>query len=260
MKYIIILIVTFLSSVRFASASVVILNGLTQTVNLESGQKISGKVLMRNDSPKPARVKIYTQDLMAACGQSINYLEVGNNPRSLGSWLTTGVDEKLLDPREEYALYYSITVPQNVVNAGTYWAVIMIEGVDPVKEEESEGMKVNSIVRYAIQVIGDLGKVESPKLSFEDIRFEGPANARILKFRIKNQGDFSTKTKVLLEIYDAKGEKIKTIEGLSKRIYPQLCNEFEIELSDLKKGKYEGIGIADNGKDLFGTNVSIEIE
>lgn len=256
----ILIIILIFFSTRISVASIVIVNGLTQTINLESGKEISGKIIIRNESAKSSRVKIYKQDIFAACGQNINYAEIGTNPRSLGTWLKTGVDEKLLEPREEYALYYTVTVPASAVASGTYWTVIMVEGLEPIKVEESEGVKVNSVVRYAIQIVGDLGKLDSPKLVFEDIKYDGTVNAKNLQFRIKNEGEFSAKTKIILEIYGATGEKLKTIEGLSKRIYPHLCNEFQIELADLQKGKYECVAIADNGKDLFGANVSIEIE
>jgi hypothetical protein len=53
---------------------------------------------------------------------------------------------------------------------------------------------------------------------------------------------------------------LKTFDGQSKRIYPKNCNVFTIEIKDLPKGKYEGILIADNGKDLFGSNISLDIE
>ena len=243
-----------------ASAGVAVLNGLTHTHNLIQGQKTTGKVLIRNESAKPARVIIYKQDLVAACGQEVNYLNPNGFAQSLSPWLTTTVDEKLLGPNEEYVLFYTIDLASDQQLKGSFWSVLMIEGADPIKEEKSEGLQINSVMRYAIQIIGDVGIEETTKLGFEDIKVKTTENeSQMVTLRLKNEGLFSAKAKVILEIYNQEGEKIKTLEGASRRIYPQGCNEFEIELKGIKKGKYEGTLIADNSKDLFGANLSLEI-
>jgi hypothetical protein len=256
------LITTLLISLFYlpASAGVAILNGLTHTHSLVQGQKTTGKVQIRNESAKPARVIIYKQDLIAVCGQEVNYLNPNGFEHSLSPYLTTTVDEKLLGPNEEYVLFYTIELSSEQQLKGSFWSVLMIEGADPIKEDKSEGLKINSVMRYAIQIIGDVGTEESTKLGFEDIKVKTIENeSQIVTLRLKNEGFFSNKVKVILEIYNQEGEKIKTLEGTSKRIYPQGCNEFEIELKGIKKGKYEGILIADNSKDLFGANLSLEI-
>lgn len=243
-----------------ACAAIVVLNGLTHTHSLIHGKKTTGKVQIRNQSTKPTRVLIYKQDLIAACGQNVNYVDPNGFRQSLSPWLSTTVDEKLLGPNEEYVLFYAIELNDQESLKGSFWSVLMIEGTDPVKEEKNEGLKINSVMRYAIQIIADVGTEESPKLGFEDIQLKTiDKESQKVTIRLKNEGLFSTKAKLILEIYDEEGEKIKTLDGTSKRIYPQSCNEFEIELKGIKKGKYEGILIADNSKDLFGATLSIEI-
>jgi len=137
----------------------------------------------------------------------------------------------------------------------------MVEAADPIKEQQPNGVNINSIVRYAVQIIGDYGQLDSPKLTFEDIKISNANDTlKVLNLRIKNDGLFTTSTKVILELYHSSGEKVKVIEAIRRRIYPNSCGEFEIELKQLPKGKYDGIIIADNSKDLFGANVSIEID
>ena len=85
------------------------------------------------------------------------------------------------------------------------------------------------------------------------------STSQIVKVKIQNTGIFATKAKLIVEIYDNKGNKIKAFEALAKRIYPDKCNDFEIEIKDLPKGKYDGVIIADNGLDLFGANITLEI-
>jgi hypothetical protein len=222
---------------------------------------VNGKIVIKNESAKETRVLVYKQDLLPSCGKAINYTDINQHERSLGDWIQTNVDEKTLAPREEYTIYYTITLPADKVQQGSYWAVLMVEGANPIKEEQNNGMQVNSKVRYAVQVLADVGTFESPKMNFEAVELkEMPEVGKILKIRLKNDGLFSARTKLTLEVMTEKGEKIKTLDGLSKRIYPTLCNDYEIALKDLPKGKYEGVLVADNGKDLFGSTVSLDLE
>lgn len=242
------------------SAAILVMNGLTHVHETLAGGQVNGKIVIKNESSKETRVLIYKQDLVANCDKSINYTEVNKHNRSLGTWLQTNIDEKILASNEEYTIRYTINIPKEDIEKGTYWAVFMVEGADPVKEENTNGMKINSKVRYAVQILADVGSFESPKLTFEDVRFEGKENVgRTLQVKLRNIGQFSTRTKLLLEVYSDTGEKIKTFEAASKRIYPSYCNDFEIVFGDLPKGKYEAVLVADNGKDLFGSNVTLDI-
>lgn len=242
------------------SAAILIMNGLTHVHTTEKGSQINGKIIVKNESSKESRVVFYKQDLISTCGKAVEYTETNKHNRSIGSWLQTNVDEKLLAPNEEYVLHYTINIPKEQVEKGSYWGVLMVEGANPVKEENKNGMQINSKVRYAVQILADVSGFESPKLTFEDVHYDSKANSdKTVKVKLKNEGVFSAKTKISLEVYSEKGDKIKTFESLSKRIYPNLCNEFEIILADLPKGKYEGVLVADNGKDMFGSNITLDV-
>ena len=256
-KHKILFFLLVLSSHLFAAIQV--LNGLTHVHATAAGGQINGKILIKNESAKEARILIYKQDLIANCGNAIAYTTSNTHNRSLGNWLQTNIDEKILSPNEEYTIHYTINMPKDSIGKGTYWSVLMIEGAEPIKEENTNGMQVNSKVRYAIQVLADVDGFESPKLTFEDVKYEAKSS-KTLKVRIKNDGLCSAKTKVSIEIFSDKGVKIKGYEATQKRIYPNLCNEFELLLDDMPKGKYEGVLIADNGKDIFGSTITLDVE
>lgn len=247
-------------------AGVMILNGLTHLHNGASGNTISGMIKMKNDGRKENRVLIYRQDLSLACDKPNDYKDVNSHSRSLGKWLKTNVDEKVLQPNEEYEVSYTIAVPSGTIESGTYWALIMVEVADPLSEETPQGVKIDSKVRYAIQVITDVGIFQSPKLNFEKVELKTSvvkdtvSNYKIIKVKLKNEGIFLARAKLNLEIFNSLGEKVKVISGVQRKVYPSYCNDFEIELKGLPKGKYEGVLVADNGKDLFGENLTIEID
>jgi hypothetical protein len=254
-----------------ANASVLIMNGLTHLHNGAGGNSLTGSIKMKNDGKKDARVLIYGKDLVLSCeNSSSSYPEINSHNRSLGKWLKTNVDERILQPNEEYEVTYSIDIPTSVVENGTYWELIMVEVADPIRDETPQGVKVDSKVRYGIQVITNVGVYKTPALSFSKVELnELPKNPKdtinltkpkVIKVRLHNEGIFLAQAKLNIEIFNSVGDKVKILNGIQRKIYPNFCSDFEIELIDLPKGKYEGVLVADNGKDLYGENLTIEID
>lgn len=262
MKKTSILLLLFLCTLKSFSG-VVILNGLTHVHAGDAGSVISGKVKIRNDSSKEAKIIIYKQDLLLSCDKStyFEYNIINSNPRSLGNWLKLNVEEKILAPREEYDLIYTINVPEAINQQGSFWTVLMIENAEPINEQNSQMFQVGSKVRYAVQLIAEIGNYESPKLQFENVEYKkGDSTYNYIQVKLKNIGAYSAQAHVMLEVYDVNGTKLKVFQGTVKRIYPNSCNVFDLGINGLPKGGYDGVIIADNGKDLFGSNVSIKIE
>lgn len=239
-------------------AGIVILNGLSHTHENAGGVVVSGKIKVQNNGKKEARIMIYHEDLMVSCDKPIDYTKVNSHDRSLGTWIKTNIDEKVLEGNEIYDIAYTITLPKDL--KGSYWSVIMIEGADPIKEDVENGVKIDSKVRYAILVVAHAGTLENPKIGFEQMKIVPKDSvSQTLHVKLKNNGIFVVPAKLSIEIYDAGGKKIKTAETILRRIYPEKCTEFELVVKDLAKGKYEGVLIADNGKDLYGANINLDI-
>lgn len=240
----------------------VILNGLTHIHTLtDATVKVQGVVRVKNEGDQESRILVYRQDLLPACGQAVVYPGTGSHGRSLGDRLKTNVDEKLIGAGQEYEVRYSIETEKQKTEPGTYWEVVMVEVAEPVRDEPKNGVQVNSKVRYAIQIIVDVGSFEGPRLSFEDVSFEKISERQsFLKVTLKNNSIFGSRALVSLEIYDKNGDKLKTTEPGTRMVYPGYCNIFEIPVNDLSPGKYDCVIIADTGKDLFGSNISVQVE
>lgn len=236
-----------------------ILNGLSHTHDGAGGATVSGKITVQNNGKKEAKILIYREDMVVSCDKPVDYDKINSHDRSLGDWMQTNVEEKWLQSGEVYDVTYTVTVPDGV--KGSYWSVVMIEGADPVKEDLIEkGVRIDSKVRYAVLVIANAGPVESPGIGFAGIKVSPKdSSSRVLQVKLRNNGLFVARTRLSIEIYDDAGKKIKTGESPARRTYPGKCTDFELVIKDLPKGKYEGVLIADNGKDLYGANMGLEV-
>lgn len=245
----------------YLRASVVILNGLTHSHSIPTSEtRVQGLIKIKNEGGKDSRILVYRQDLVSECDQSSTYPSAGSHSRSLGEGLKTSIDERVIAANEEYDVRYAIE-PDKARLPGTYWEVVMVEVADPVREEAHNGIRVNSKVRYAIQVIVDVGAAEGPALSYEKVSYDKvSAEQAMLKVVLKNNGTFGVRTNVILEVYDGNGIKLKTTQPSSRMLYPGYCSTFEIPVTDLPKGKYDCVIIADTKKDLFGSNISLQVE
>ncbi|WP_304232213.1 hypothetical protein [Jiulongibacter sediminis] len=257
MKKILALIVFSLFVTHSSLASIVIKNGLTHVHGITKGGEDTGKIIVKNESAKSTKILIYKMDLLTQCGQNSSYILHEDFKYSLEDWLSMTIEEKVLDAGEEFTFFYKIQTPENA-ETGSYWSMIMVEGTDPYTEKQANGVSVNSIVRYGIQVVADIGFKEESNLSVADIQMEN-SETPSLDVIVQNNGAFSEKVRLYLEVYNEDGEQIATIKGLSRRVYPRMCSDYKLVLESLQKGTYEAVLVMDNGKDLFASNISLEI-
>lgn len=74
--------------------------------------------------------------------------------------------------KEKTEVFYEITVPNQALDPGSYWSVIIVEPVDDIKPSDNKpGVNITSVVRYAIQVITDIETEKAkPDLKFENVK------------------------------------------------------------------------------------------
>ena len=266
MKNTILIIITLIITCSLPSqASIIILNGLTHSHTVSNNAVTQGKIILKNEGSNPERVMIYQEDIVMDCETGVNFSADLVNANSLRPFLKTSIDDRVLLPGEEYVVFYDIDVTNQSLANGTYWSIIMVEGADPVKEEEQNNVKINSVVRYAVQIIADLGVFQGPEIGFESVTFEGMDDSlgespKFIKVKLRNQGHYSSRVELALELYNEQGEPTQTLKADSRRMYPEGCAEFMINLEGLETRSYNGVMVADSGSDLFGANISFEMK
>ena len=63
---------------------------------------------------------------------------------------------------------------------------------------------------------------------------------------------------IVLEVFNEEGINKKKLEVKFKKIYPDQCKVFNLDISDIPKGKYTGVLVADYGEDMYAIDVEFE--
>lgn len=248
----------------FLHAGIVVLNGLTHSYKVENGKVYKGKIEIENTGSKPQNVKLFLQDFTYQADGSINYKTLRTNKRTNGDWIKLNTNLILLKGKEKTEVFYEITVPDHLVNPGSYWSVIIVEPVDEIKpSDDKAGVNISSIVRYAIQVITDYETERAkPELKFENVKVEKEDGKQTVKIDITNNGNLYCKPTASIEIYNRKtGERIGSYSSITMGLLPQTSKSFHIDISKVPADQYKAVVIAtDEEENAFALNVELEVK
>ena len=111
------------------SAQVSIVGELSQDKDVKPGSEYSGSVVIRNDTNEPQEAKVYQTDYSFQWNGSNNYGDPGTLPRSNAKWITFSPSFVTLPPLGTVTVNYTLTIPKDTVISGTYWSMLMVEGV-----------------------------------------------------------------------------------------------------------------------------------
>jgi hypothetical protein len=253
------LLVSFILTYTFSSANVVVLNGLTHIHKSPSGNIITGVVKLKNTKNTEQRVIIYFNDLFQECGKETILTTDSTHLNSISKWFSTNINERVLKANEEYELLYTINIPNDVELKGSFWGVLMVEIEKPIKEDELEyGVKLESKVRYGIQIIADINERVPSELEFYNVEIDEVDSSKIINVDVQNNGIFFVQPTLILEVFNEDGEQAKKLEVKFKKIYPNSCKAFSLDISDLPKGTYTAVLVADYGENMFAIDLEFE--
>ena len=260
LKWRFLLLLSFYYTVGFSG--VIVSNGLTHIHDLTPGTKTKGRIDLQNSNDTKQVVKIYQRDYFFQYNGETQYSTPGDLPRSNAKWINFGAKTFILRPHEKKVVYYDIQVPETDSLNGSYWSVVMIEGTSPIKEDVSqEGFKINTLVRYAIQIVTNINKDIKSQLEFLNVVAKNDNNAHVFEVDMKNTGNYMLRPEISLEIFDTSGKSKGKFISDKKKLYPGTSARFYIEVPDLKSGNYNAVLLADcQDGNVFGANITVELK
>jgi len=256
----------FLSLVLFLSNIVLggvgILNGLIHEINVVPGNTYKGFIEMNNSSLGEQVVTLYQTDIETSFTGETFYSDTLNNQRSNLKWIILNSSNITLAEKEIRTIEFEISVPNNDSLYGSYWSVIMIEPRDPIHiQKDDRGFSIQSKIRYAIQIVCNMGETGVTDLKFLNISQSFREGKRLLEVDVQNTGDVIVNPTLSLELFDELGNSPPILRVENKRVFPNSSKKYIINVDDIKPGLYQGILMADCGTDdLFGVNLTLNIK
>lgn len=251
-----------------ASEGISIEGGLTHEKVASAGETYQGVIVIRNQTDSPQEVKVYQTDYWFNHEGQVSYGEPGKAARSNAPWISFSPVRVTVAPRDKSSVNYTIAVPAVDTLAGTYWSMLMIEGVPETSPETSGSPKekkmslgITHVMRYAIQVITHIGETGERKVSFLKTAVVKDQDRRILQVDVENSGQRLLRPQLWVELHTAQGESAGRFQGEQLRIYPQTSKRFNIDITAVPAGTYKALVVGDcGGNDLFGITYTLKLE
>jgi len=260
-KYIYLLVASLLLLSQLSTASIIILNGLTHENEAQPGEVYKGTIQIQNTAEKGKDVRVYIRDYWYSFDGTSKHDLAGTLERSNGKWITINPELLTLEAGEIIAIDYEVRIPDTDSMKGTYWSVIMVEGITPPDTTNySSGVTINTAVRYAIQIVTNIGNTGTKDLDFLGLELDTTYSEKLLNVIIQNTGEHVLKPELSIELFDESGNSSGVIKAERRKTYPGTSITITLNLKGIKPGNYTGVLVADCDEDhIFGTNMTIEI-
>jgi len=251
------------------TAQVSIIGELSQDKDALPGDVYTGTIVIRNDTNEPQEAKVYQTDYTFQFNGTNNYGEPGVIPRSNAKWIAFSPAYVTLPPQGTMAVNFTVTVPKDTAKKliGTYWSMLMIEGIQKGSAESSvrpkdakAQMGIMQTIRYGIQIATTIVKTGTKKVQFvgHDV-IKKEDGKRILQIDIENTGEIAMRPDVYVELFNEQGVSLGKYPGVKYRIYPGTSVRQSIDVSSVAQGTYKALIVVDAGSDdVFGAQYALK--
>jgi len=260
-------LIFYLLTPQISVAGVSVTSGLTYEKEIQAGETYRGVIQLRNTGEAPQEVKIYQTDYLFFCDGRNIYGEPGKDPRSNADWITFSPHRLTIPPKSTAQVNYNVKVPDDETLVGTYWSMMMIEGLSlnspeaGRQEKDKVTVGINQVIRYGAQMRTQISNTGTRKLKFIKTKLLKDDKGRILQLDIENIGESLLRPSLWIDLYDQKGRSIGKFKGGKLGIYPTTSVRFRIDLSQVPKGTYKALVVADcGGDDLFGATYTLNFK
>lgn len=267
-KTLLLVFAVLFATVAPSFASVAIVGSLVRHYNTKPGDTFEGIILLKNTGSEPVEMGIGQTDYLFTADGSNHYGKPGlpGAPlRSNAGWLSVNPARAVVAPHSTISVYYKGKVPADSELRGTYWSIIMVEPLSvPTPEIKDDKEKVvvgiRTIMRYAIQIVTEIGGTGSESLSVLDKRIVANEGKKVLELDIGNTGERVQIPTLWAEFYNDQGVSIGRFEGGRWRIYPTCSVRYKVDLADIPAGKYTVMVVLDTGGEyVTGAQYTLEI-
>ena len=248
-------------------AQIYVTTPLSHDQEASAGTTYEGVVAIANPTDEEQEVRLYLTDYRFTASGENWYDEPGTHPRSNASWIAFGASQVVIPPEASLDVPYLITVPADSQLEGSYWSMLMVEGIPKSSAESMMQMggerqfAVERRIRYGVQIATHIVQTGHTELAIPSAQLvAADEGARELEVDVENVGTRLGETRVYLDLFDGQGQSIGRFEGSEARIYPGTSFRHRVPLADVPAGVYEALLVIETeGEEAFGAQYTLEL-
>jgi hypothetical protein len=252
-----------------ASGQIIVEGELTRTTEALPGESYRGTISIANPGSEPQQVKVYQSDYAFDSEGRVFYNEAGTSIRSNAGWITFFPSRATVPRSDTVAVDFEVLVPDQPGMEGTYWSVLMVEGVpsDSIEASGAEktppevGLGVVQLFRYAIQIVTHIGSTGAPELKILAARLEASEKGPVLLLDVGNNGTRWLRPTVWADLYDTAGVAAGRSDAGALRIYPETSVRYRLDLAGVPPGLYKALVVLDGGgENVYGASYTLDLK
>ena len=243
----------------FSMAAVEVEGSLRHVQNGMRGDVYKGEIKLHNSDEFEHEVKIYQTDLQYNYKDFTFYEEPVTHNRSNAKWIQFSPKTVIIKGNQTTYIQYEVTIPKSDTIKGTYWSVLMIEGVIPIDPNKPGQLNISTVTRYAVQIVTEIAERGSDELKILEPTLITEGDKVFLAIDIENIGGNYISPDVSIELFDDHGTSVKTIKVPKKGLYPTTSARFRFSLEGIEGKKTYQVVIIAAGQDksVFGLEYTL---
>ncbi|HEV2733355.1 MAG TPA: hypothetical protein VGV85_00905 [Longimicrobiaceae bacterium] len=249
------------------AAQVTVTSDAVEEREARPGESYTGTIRLRNVGTRPEEARVYRTDYGYDAEGRTRFGDPGTEPRSSAAWITASPARVVVPPGGEATVAYSVRVPDPAPLPGTYWSVVMVEGVpeaaDSARQRRPDRAEVGvrPTVRYAIQLATHVGGTGTRQVEFARVRALGAQGGnKRLEFDLVNSGELAFRPELRVELFDGTGAPVGTFTRKRGLFYPGTTLRQSFDLGTLPAGSYQALVVADaGGESVFGAQYTLRL-
>lgn len=233
------------------------------------GERYSGSFVVVNSSSEPQEARLYQTDYSTTADGTNSYGAPGSSPRSNASWISVTPLTLVIPPHASREVSFTVTVPSDTSLLGSYWSMLMVEGVPRSSRESTlssgASQKVQAAVvtriRYAVQMITHVGTTPKPVARFvAPAVHAGREGNKELQVDVVNDGIRSFVPSFTIEVYAEDGTRLTSAAATREILYPGTSLRQRFRLGALPAGSYRALVTLDAGDNaVFGAQYNLKL-
>ncbi len=249
-----------------ARAQITVVGSAVEERAAAPGATYTGTIRVRNTGRETEEARVYLADYSFQADGRTAYAAPGSLPRSSAAWVAFSPSSLRLAPGAEASVGYTVTVPAGADLRGTYWTMLMVEGIahgSPASTARSNArvqVGIQPSVRYGVQIATTLEGTGTPSVRFAGTRAFGRGAEKLLELDLGNAGDVAYRPEIRVELYDEAGRPAGTFSSKRGLLYPGTSLRQTFELGALPAGTYQALVVADTGgEEVFGAQYRLKL-